>query len=50
MSIMLTGRCTGAECARFGGFFTKISERVGANALVGDVLSSSDLIEIANAS
>jgi hypothetical protein len=40
--------CTGAECARFGGFFTKISERVGATELVGDVLTTRDLVEIAN--
>jgi hypothetical protein len=42
------GCCTGAECACFGGFFAKISERVGATQLVGDVLTTRDLIEIAN--
>ena len=44
----LLGQCTGAECAQFGGFFAKISERVGATELVGEVLSSRDLVEIAN--
>jgi hypothetical protein len=42
------GHCTGAECAQFGGFFARISERVGPAELVGDVLSTRQLIEMAN--
>lgn len=35
--------CTGAECVKFGGQFTKIGKAVGARKKVGSVLSAADL-------
>jgi hypothetical protein len=35
--------CSGKECAKFGGWFSKIAERVGPRAIVGDVLSEADI-------
>jgi len=42
--------CTGAECMQFGGWFSKVGERVGAKRLVGDVLTNKDLLKIAEES
>ena len=37
------GKCSGAECTAFGGWYAKIAERVGPDRLVGDVLTNKDL-------
>lgn len=31
--------CTGAECAKFGGFYAKIARKVGKTKIVGEVLN-----------
>lgn len=41
--------CTGAECVRFGGLYTRIGERVGAAGLVGKVLSEDELAKFVRA-
>lgn len=35
--------CTGGECMKFGGLFSRIGERVGKNRMVGDVLTSNEI-------
>ncbi len=35
--------CTGNECKKLGGFYTKIAEKVGANQRVGSVLKAEDI-------
>lgn len=35
--------CTGNECIKFGGFYTRIGEAVGGRSLVGNVLTAADL-------
>jgi hypothetical protein len=38
--------CTGAECCKFGGWFTKIGEKIGKRAIVGEALTEKELLEI----
>jgi hypothetical protein len=39
-------RCTGAECLRFGGWFTRIGEAIGPKRFVGQVLSEKDILKL----
>lgn len=36
--------CTGGDCIRFGGFYTRIGKKVGKARVVGKVLTAADLI------
>jgi hypothetical protein len=38
--------CTGAECVKFGGWYTKIGERVGPRRVVGKVLNADTITAI----
>jgi hypothetical protein len=38
--------CTGAECVKFGGYFTKIGNAVGPRKIVGKVMTASDLTSL----
>lgn len=38
--------CTGAQCAKFGGFYERVAETVGANRIVGKVLSPDAVAEL----
>lgn len=38
--------CTGAECVKFGGYFTKIGKAVGPRRVVGKVMSASQLTSL----
>jgi hypothetical protein len=48
--VMPNGRplneCTGAECVKFGGYFTKIGKAVGPRQIVGQVMTASDLTSL----
>jgi hypothetical protein len=35
--------CTGRDCARFGGWYQRLADRVGPRKLVGNVLSEQDV-------
>ena len=35
--------CTGSDCARFGGWFKRLADKVGPRKLVGNVLSEQDV-------
>lgn len=40
------GKCTGAECKDFGGWYHRLANRVGPDKLVSDVLSEQELHSI----
>jgi len=35
--------CTGNDCARFGGWYKRLADKVGPRKLIGDVLSEQDV-------
>lgn len=43
-------QCTGAECIRVGGFFTKIGEKIGRDEIVGEAMTEADLQSLAKGS
>ena len=44
----LNRHCTGAECRHFGGWYSRLADRVGDDNLVGDKVSEQDVRELYN--